>query len=76
MPGLFGKIYDTLAKDHFLFYFAIGLIILIILAILAGITLDRFGIPPVAQPVHLLIATLIFGVQFFIYICLSYSRNP
>jgi cytochrome c oxidase assembly protein subunit 15 len=70
------KIYDTLAKDHFLFYFAIGLSILIILAILAGITLDRFGMPPVAQPVHLLIATLIFGIQFFIYICLSYSRNP
>ena len=69
------KIYITLPKEHLLLYFAIGLITLIISAILAGITLDRLGMPPAAQPIHLLIATLIFGIQFFIYICLNYSAK-
>jgi len=49
------------------------LIGLIATAIVAGITLDRFGMPPVAQPVHLLMANLIFGVQFFLWMGLRYS---
>jgi cytochrome c oxidase assembly protein subunit 15 len=51
-----------------------GLIGLIVTAILAGVSLDRLGIPPVAQPIHLLMATLIFGVQFFLFIGLRYSE--
>ncbi|MBM4207417.1 MAG: heme A synthase [Gammaproteobacteria bacterium] len=46
---------------------------LIVTAILAGITMDRLGMPPAAQPVHLLMADLIFGVQFFIAIYLFYA---
>ncbi len=46
---------------------------LVVTAIIAGITLDRLGVPPVAQPIHLLMANLIFGVQFFLYICLGYA---
>lgn len=49
------------------------LIGLIVTAIIAGITLDRLGMPPVAQPIHLLMANLIFGVQFFLYIGLRFS---
>jgi cytochrome c oxidase assembly protein subunit 15 len=49
------------------------LIGLIATAIIAGITLDRLGMPPVSQPVHLLMANLIFGVQFFLFIGLRYS---
>jgi cytochrome c oxidase assembly protein subunit 15 len=52
-----------------------SLIGLIITAILAGMALDRLGIPPVVQPIHLLIANLIFGLQFFIYICLHYASQ-
>ncbi|WP_374090493.1 heme A synthase [Methylomicrobium lacus] len=52
------------------------LIGLIVTAILAGVTLDRLGMPPVAQPVHLLMANLIFGVQFFLYMGLRYSAAP
>ncbi len=70
------KIISTLPKDLIIFRFSIGLLVLIVSAILAGITLDRLGMPPVAQPIHLLIANLIFGVQFFIFICLRYSKNP
>jgi len=46
---------------------------LILFAIATGITMDRFGIPAVAQPIHLLLAALIFGTQFFILIVISYA---
>ena len=48
---------------------------LVVTAILAGVTLDRLGFPAFAQPVHLLMANLIFGAQFFLFICLSYSAS-
>ncbi len=49
----------------------------IVTAILAGVTMDRLGMPAAAQPIHLLMANLIFGLQFFIYIYISYARqNP
>lgn len=41
------------------------IVLLLTLEILAGISLDRLALPPVAQPIHLLFATLIFGGQFF-----------
>ena len=58
---------------------ATTLAILIIIAIATGVTMDRFAIPAAAQPFHLLLASLIFGTQFFIFITLSYAeryRNP
>lgn len=51
------------------------LVSLIVTAILAGVSLDRLGFPALAQPVHLLMANLIFGAQFFILICLNYARK-
>ncbi len=69
------KIISALPKNHLLFRFSAGLLALVVSAILIGITLDRLGMPPAAQPIHLLIANLIFGVQFFIFICLRYTKN-
>ncbi|MGH8550633.1 MAG: COX15/CtaA family protein [Methylococcales bacterium] len=57
----------------YLFRCGIALGLFIATGILAGITMDRLDIPAVAQPVHLLMATLVFGMQFFIYLSLSYS---
>lgn len=48
---------------------------LIVAAILAGVSLDRLGMPAVAQPLHLLMANLIFGAQFFLYICTGYAMR-
>lgn len=55
----------------------IGLVLggLILIAIATGIIMDRFGIPAVAQPIHLLLAALIFGTQFFILIVVSYAQQ-
>lgn len=41
---------------------------LVILAVLSGISLDRLGFPVVAQPLHLLLANLIFGTQLSLYL--------
>jgi cytochrome c oxidase assembly protein subunit 15 len=32
-------------------------------------------VPAIVQPVHLLMANLIFGVQFFLYSCLNYAAK-
>ncbi|MDF1583934.1 MAG: COX15/CtaA family protein [Methyloprofundus sp.] len=69
------KIYQSISKNNLLLRLAYALIGLIITAILAGVSLDRLGMPPAAQPIHLLMANLIFGVQFFIFICISYASK-
>jgi len=69
------KIYKNVAKGHLLSRSVYGLMGLIVTAILAGVSLDRLGMPAIAQPIHLLMANLIFGMQFFIYICLRYARK-
>ncbi len=64
-----------LAKSNVLLKMALLLMSLIVTAILAGISLDRLGFPAIAQPVHLLMANLIFGAQFFILISFNYSNR-
>ncbi|MGR9085792.1 MAG: COX15/CtaA family protein [Gammaproteobacteria bacterium] len=69
------KLRRSLNKGNLLSRLGLALAALVIAAITAGISLDRLGVPPVAQPIHLLMANLIFGMQFFIYIGLSYTRS-
>jgi cytochrome c oxidase assembly protein subunit 15 len=69
------KIYQSVDKKSLLSYTGLALITLIITAILAGVSLDRLDVPAIVQPIHLLIASLIFGVQFFLYSCLNYSAR-
>ncbi len=64
----------TLPENHLLFHLSIVLGILIVLAVGAGISLERLGIPPFIQPIHLLLANLIFGVQFFMLVTFRYCR--
>ncbi len=52
---------------------SITLNIATIIAIIAGVVLDRLAMPPIAQPIHLLIANIIFGLQFFLFICATYA---
>ena len=69
------QVYQHIERNNLLFKTAQSLIVLIIIAILAGMSLDRLGMPAVAQPIHLLMANLIFGTQFFLFICLRYSKE-
>jgi len=69
------KIVQSADKNSLFTRTGYSLAALVVIAILAGISLDRLGVPPVAQPIHLLMANLIFGVQFFLYICRHYSKK-
>lgn len=69
------KLYQSVDKQSLLFRTGLALATLVIIAILAGISLDRLGVPPIVQPLHLLMANLIFGVQFFLYSCLNYAST-
>ena len=69
------RIFQSIDKKTALFRTGIALILLITIAILAGVSLDRLGIPAFVQPIHLLMANLILGAQFFLYMCLNYSAQ-
>lgn len=63
-------------RDPQLQKMANGLLAFIGLEILVGVGLSYFALPAFLQPVHLLVATLIFGLQFFILItCYYATRN-
>jgi len=48
---------------------------LIILEAVSGIVMAYFGIPPFAQPLHLLVAVAIFGFQFLMILILNKTEN-
>ncbi len=62
------KLWKCLAGGHVLRKFAVGLPVLLVVTILLGVTMDRLHVPAFAQPLHLWFASLIFGVQFSIYL--------
>jgi heme a synthase len=66
------EIDKSFMRSDLIFKVGLLLINLIVTAILAGVAMDRLGMPAVAQPIHLLMANLIFGIQFFLYIYSSY----
>jgi heme a synthase len=69
------KVFKVFDKTTLVFKVGSLLMGLIVTAIVMGICLDRLGVPPIAQPIHLLMANLIFGTQFFLYIYLAYSKQ-
>ena len=69
------KLYRSVDKHSLLFRTGLALAALVVTAILAGVSLDRLGVPAIVQPLHLLMANLIFGVQFFLYSCLNYAAT-
>lgn len=69
------KVFKVFDKTTLVFKVGSLLMGLIVTAIVMGICLDRLGVPPIAQPIHLLMANLIFGTQFLLYIYLAYSKQ-
>ena len=49
-------------------------ILLIAVQIVTGITLSRFALPPVAQAAHILLASLIFGAQYYLLLLLKQNK--
>ncbi len=69
------RLFQNVDKKHPLVRAGFLLFALIVTAILAGVSLDRLGMPAVAQPIHLLMANLILGTQFFMWMALRYSTR-
>lgn len=69
------KIYQSIARDTLFFRLGIALGFLVAFAVLTGVSLDRLGFPAFVQPVHLLLANLIFGAQFSLLMIYRYSES-
>lgn len=69
------KIMRHVAHDTLFFRFGVIVAALVVTAILTGVTLDRLGFPAFVQPAHLLLANLIFGAQFFLFMMYRYSEK-
>lgn len=69
------KIYRADDRGSLLFKAAAVLIAVILVTLSAGIAMDRLGMPAAAQPIHLLMASLIFGLQIFMLICRHYASQ-
>ncbi|MBU2915339.1 COX15/CtaA family protein [Reichenbachiella agariperforans] len=52
-------------------YLVWSLLFLVVLEILTGVVLSYFALAYFIQPVHLLLAIVIFGVQYFLYLIIS-----
>ena len=55
--------------------FPVGLILLILGTLISGVGMANFGVPPFLQPLHLLLATLTFGVQFMLLLKLNRKQK-
>ncbi len=64
---LIWMLYQSLGIGHYLTKLMMGILAVVGLAILSGATLGHLGMPAIVQPVHLLAATLIFGLQFLLW---------
>lgn len=67
------NIYKQVRRGNALFHFGMILAGLVVVAIVTGVSLDRLGFPAFVQPLHLLLANLIFGTQFFLFWVLRYA---
>lgn len=67
------QLYKAVDKRGLLFRTGLTMAVLVVVAILAGVSLDRLGVPAVVQPVHLLMANMILGAQFFLFSCYRYA---
>lgn len=53
----------------------IGMAGLVLTTILLGVAMDRMNMPAFAQPLHMWLASLIFGAQFFVFMVIRYASQ-
>jgi heme a synthase len=54
---------------------SLSLVLLILLTILSGAGMGYFSVPAFLQPIHLLVSTATFGLQFLLFLRLNSSRG-
>ncbi len=65
----------SVGLQHTLTRFTIAMILVIGLAIISGATLGHLGMPAFVQPLHLVGASLLFGLQFLIWMSYRHARS-
>ncbi|MCH6200380.1 COX15/CtaA family protein [Aquiflexum sp. LQ15W] len=71
----FYQVYKNTLRHVSIFKWSQGLILVIFLEILTGVGMAYFGVPAFLQPVHLLLGTMIIGIQFVILLQLDSQRK-
>ncbi len=66
----------TLGWQHTLSRFTAAMNIVIVFAVISGATLGHLGMPAFVQPTHLLSASLLFGLQFLIWMDYRHAAGP
>ncbi len=66
---------NSLGWQHTLTRLTLAMIAVIGAAVLSGATLGHLGMPALVQPTHLLSASLLFGLQFLIWMSYRHSRS-
>lgn len=64
----------SLGSSHALTRFMVAMLAVMVIAIASGATLSHLGMPAAAQPVHLLTSSLLFGLQFLIWMEYRHAR--
>lgn len=67
-------LYRSLGWQHPLTRYGGAMLAVLALAVLSGATLGHLGMPAVAQPAHLLMASLLFGLQFLLWMDYRHVR--
>ncbi|TXK50753.1 heme A synthase [Pontibacter qinzhouensis] len=62
-------------KDNTMSLLCNWMLIVVGAEIAIGVVMAYFAIPPVLQPLHLVLATVLFGVQFFMIIIYNYASK-
>ena len=61
-------------RKNYIFKYTIFLFVLIVSEIASGVGMAYFGIPALLQPIHLLIGTIVLGIQFFLLLAINYEK--
>ncbi|MFT4887893.1 MAG: cytochrome c oxidase assembly protein subunit 15 [Pseudohongiellaceae bacterium] len=65
---------NSIGWQHTLTRLSIAMIGVIVLSVVSGATLGHLGMPALVQPTHLLAASLLFGLQFLIWMSYRHSK--
>jgi heme a synthase len=71
----FYKVYKYTMRHVSIFKWSQALLLVILLEIMTGVGMAYFGVPAFLQPIHLLLGTLIVGIQFVILLQLHSQRK-
>ena len=65
----------SIGWQHSLTRFSAVMVLVIVMSVASGATLGHLGMPALVQPTHLLAASLLFGLQFLIWMGYRHSRD-